>query len=465
MRKFRKNAHGATLFAAAALSLALVLAACGSGVSEDNEPSGGGAQGDGEPVASQMVLGGPPECPERPFCLPGLKDTYGIEFSEFKPLDVGGPLTVKALKGGQIDVALLFSTSSAIVANDFVLLEDDKALQTAENIAPLVGDKIDDSAAELLDQVSAALTTENITELNGRVELDQEDPADVAADFLEQEGISGDGGDGSGELTVGAVAFAENQIVAEMYAQVLEHAGYAVERDLDLRSRESSQSALEAGQIDVKPEYLSSLLLFLDPGSEASADAADVAGLNARLLRPRGITLLTPSPAEDTNQFVANAETAERFDLTTMSSLIPVADQLAVGGPPECPLRPFCLPGLKRVYGIVFNDFIPLDAGGPLTVDALRRDEVQVGLLFSTDPRIEQQGFVPLSDDRRLQDAENITPVIRSEKLNDEVRGLLDAVSARLTTDEMTELVGQVVIDGQGVATVATRFLTRNGLL
>jgi osmoprotectant transport system substrate-binding protein len=260
-------------------------------------------------------------------------------------------------------------------------------------------------------------------------------------------------------------AFAENQIVAEMYAQVLEHAGYAVERDLDLRSRESSQSALGAGQIDVKPEYLSSLLLFLDPGSEASADAADVAGLNARLLRPRGITLLTPSPAEDTNQFVANAETAERFDLTTMSSLIPVADQLSVGGPPECPLRPFCLPGLKRVYGIVFNDFIPLDAGGPMTVDALRRDEVQVGLLFSTDPRIEQQGFVPLSDDRRLQDAENITPVIRSEKLNDEVRGLLDAVSARLTTDEMTELVGQVVIDGQGVATVATRFLTRNGLL
>jgi osmoprotectant transport system substrate-binding protein len=270
----------------------------------------------------------------------------------------------------------------------------------------------------------------------------------------------------TGVIAVGVSgAFAENQIVAEMYAQVLEHAGYRVERHLDLRSRETSQSALEAGQIDVKPEYLSSLLLFLDPSAEASADAADVARLNARLLRPRGITLLTPSPAEDTNQFVANAETAERFNLTTMSSLIPVADQLAVGGPPECPLRPFCLPGLKRVYGIVFNDFIPLDAGGPLTVDALRRDEVQVGLLFSTDPRIEQQGFVPLVDDRRLQDAENITPVIRSEKLNNEIRGLLDAVSARLSAEEMTDLVGQVVIDRQAVATVATGFLTRNGLL
>lgn len=272
--------------------------------------------------------------------------------------------------------------------------------------------------------------------------------------------------DETGVIDVGVSgAFAENQIVAEMYAQVLEHAGYRVERHLDLRSRETSQSALEAGQIDVKPEYLSSLLLFLDPSAEASADAADVARLNAQLLRQRGITLLTPSPAEDTNLFVANAETAERFDLTTMSSLISVADQLAVGGPPECPLRPFCLPGLKRVYGIVFNDFIPLDAGGPLTVDALRRDEVQVGLLFSTDPRIEQQGFVPLVDDRRLQDAENITPVIRSEELNDEIRGLLDAVSARLSSEEMTDLVGQVVIDGQAVATVATGFLTRNDLL
>jgi osmoprotectant transport system substrate-binding protein len=271
---------------------------------------------------------------------------------------------------------------------------------------------------------------------------------------------------GASAIVVGVSgAFAENQIVAEMYAQVLEHAGYQVERQLDLRSRETSQSALEAGQIDVKPEYLSSLLLFLDPDAEASPEAVDMARLNARLLRPRGITLLAPSPAEDTNQFVVNAETAERFDLTTMSSLIPVADQLTLGGPPECPVRPFCLPGLSRVYGLVLNDFMALDAGGPLTVDALRRDAVQVGLLFSTDPRIEENGFVPLIDDLRLQDAENITPVIRTEKLNDEVRRLLDAVSARLTSAEMTDLVGLVVIDGHDVASVANGFLTQNGLV
>jgi osmoprotectant transport system substrate-binding protein len=273
--------------------------------------------------------------------------------------------------------------------------------------------------------------------------------------------------DGGEEVIVVGVsgAFAENQIVAEMYAQVLEHAGYAVERQLDLRSREVSQNALEAGFIDVKPEYLSSLLLFLDPNAEASADATEVAGRAAELLRSRGLTLLTPSAAEDTNQFVATAETAHRFHLSTMSSLAPVADQLTVGGPPECPQRPLCLPGLHDVYGILFDDFIPLDAGGPLTVDALRRDEVQIALLFSTDPRIEQYGFVPLVDDERLQNAENITPVIRSEKLNDEVRTLLDAVSARLSTEEMTQLVGRVVIDGHDVAAVATDFLTANGLL
>jgi osmoprotectant transport system substrate-binding protein len=260
-------------------------------------------------------------------------------------------------------------------------------------------------------------------------------------------------------------AFAENQIVAEMYAQVLERAGYTVQRQLDLRSRETSQNALEAGAIDVKPEYLSSLLLFLDPNAEASADPPDVARKAAELLRSEGLTLLTPSAAQDTNQFVANAETARRFDLTTMSSLAPVADQLTFGGSPECPQRPFCLPGLHEVYGVLFDDFTPLDAGGPLTVDALKRDAVQIGLLFSTDPRIEQNGFIPLVDDRHLQNAENITPVIRSEKLNDEVRNVLDAVSARLSTEEMTALVGRVVIDGHSVDTVATDFLNENGLL
>ena len=271
---------------------------------------------------------------------------------------------------------------------------------------------------------------------------------------------------GKGTIVVGVSGgFTENQIVAEMYAQVLEHAGYTVERQLDLRAREMSQNALESGQIDLKPEYLSSLLLFLDANAQPSNDPADVASEDRELLGSRGISVLTPSPAQDTNVFVANADAARRYGLTTMTSLAAQASHLTLGGPPECPQRPFCLTGMKDVYGIVFDDFKPLDAGGPQTVEALKSDDVQVALLFSTDPSIDANGFVPLVDDLHLQNAENLTPVIRTEKLNDEVRGLLDAVSAKLTTENVTTLVGRVVLDGQDVASVAKHFLVANGLL
>jgi osmoprotectant transport system substrate-binding protein len=273
-------------------------------------------------------------------------------------------------------------------------------------------------------------------------------------------------GPGGGTIVVGVSgAFTENQLVAEMYAQVLEHAGYHVERQFDLRSRELSENALESGQIDLEPEYLSSLLLYLDPNADTSELPDVVAEEDAGLLHSRGITVLTPSPAHDTNEFVANAQTARRFDLSTMSALAPVAGQLTFGGPPECAQRPNCLPGLDRVYGILFDEFQPLDVGGPQTIKALKDDDVQVGLLFSTDPSITANGFVPLVDDRHLQNAENITPVIRTSKLNDEIRGLLDAVSARLTTANVTGLVGKVVIDGQSLAEVARGFLLANRLL
>jgi osmoprotectant transport system substrate-binding protein len=279
-------------------------------------------------------------------------------------------------------------------------------------------------------------------------------------------GNPGAPGGPKGTIVVGVSGdFTENRIVAEMYGQVLERAGYPIERQFDLRSREVSQTALESGQIDLKPEYLSSLLLFLDPNAQVSGTPAEVAGQVRQLVQPRGITLLTPSPAQDTNEFVANAKTAEQFGLTTMSSLAPVAGQLTLGGPPECPQRPFCIEGLNRAYGIVFNDFKPLDVGGPQTIAALKADEVQIGLLFSTDPSIEENGFVRLADDKHLQNAENLTPVIRSDKLNDQVRKLLDAVSARLSTATVTKLVGKVVIEKQDVAAVAREFLTANGLL
>src|SRR5918999_757685 len=315
MRRFRRPVLGAAL-----LALMLLAAACG-----DDEPGGdGGTDGDGggATIASELTFGGPPECPDRPFCIPGLMETYGIEFGEFLPLDVGGPLTVEALRNGDIDVALLFSTSSVIGDEGWVVLEDDEGLQAAENITPVARTEVlDDTITERLDSISAALTTENVTELNGRVEIDGEDPADVAADFLESEGISGEGGEGSGTLTVGAVAFAENQIVAEMYGQVLEQAGYDIKRQLDLGSREILQPALEAGEVDVAPEYLGSLLLFLDPKAEATGDPANNASLLEPLLKEKGLVLLEPSEANDTNAFVVTQETADQYGLQSVSDL------------------------------------------------------------------------------------------------------------------------------------------------
>jgi osmoprotectant transport system substrate-binding protein len=279
----------------------------------------------------------------------------------------------------------------------------------------------------------------------------------------------GGGGEGDGEergaLTVGGVAFAENQIVAEMYAQVLENAGFTVERQTGLESREVLQPAIEAGDIDIAPEYLSSLLLFMNPDATASGDADEVRSELEPLLEERGQALLESSEANDTNAFVVTAETAEEHGLATVSDLAPVAGELTLGGPPECPERPFCIPGLQEVYGIEFGEFVPLDVGGPLTVEALENGDIDVGLLFSTSSVIEANGWILLEDDRQLQNAENITPVVRTEVLDDEIEQLLNDVSATLTTENVTELNGRVEIDGEDPADVANAYLTEEGLI
>ncbi len=271
-----------------------------------------------------------------------------------------------------------------------------------------------------------------------------------------------------GTITVGVSgAFAENQIVAQMYAQVLQNAGYTVKTQLDLASREISDKALQSGQIDVKPEYLASELLFENPSAQASGDpTAEVSALTP-LLAAKGITLLTPSAAQDTNAFVVTKETADKYGLTTVTDLAkPAANTLVLGGPPECPQRPFCILGLKSVYGVDFtNRFKPLDTGGPQTVAALKAGAIQVALLFSTDPSIALNGWVVLQDDKHLQNAENITPVVRTAVLTTDIRSLLDSVSAKLTTDNVTQLVGQVVNQHMDAADVAKAFLQQNGLL
>ncbi|MFO7549082.1 MAG: ABC transporter substrate-binding protein [Acidimicrobiia bacterium] len=148
-----------------------------------------------QPVAGELVFGGPPECPDRDLCLKGLEEVYGLQFAEFKPLDVGGPLTVAALKGGDIDVALLFSSQGIILVEDFVVLDDDQDLNPAENIVPAVArevvDAYGDEFVSLLDSVSALITTEVLIELNRRADIDQVDPAVVAKDWLVGQGLIG----------------------------------------------------------------------------------------------------------------------------------------------------------------------------------------------------------------------------------------------------------------------------------
>ena len=150
-----------------------------------------------QPHAADLVFGGPPECPEREFCLIGLRDVYGLEFAEFVPLDVAGPITIAALEGGEIDVALLFSTQGIIADKGWVVLEDDQGLNPAENLVPAIRmdvvDEYGDDLVSLLERVSEALTTEDLTELNKRADIDQEDPAALAMEWLQDNGFIDEG--------------------------------------------------------------------------------------------------------------------------------------------------------------------------------------------------------------------------------------------------------------------------------
>jgi osmoprotectant transport system substrate-binding protein len=252
-------------------------------------------------------------------------------------------------------------------------------------------------------------------------------------------------------VVVTSFDFPESAILGELYAQALEGAGVPVRRELLLGPRELVAPALEQGLVDVVPEYLGTALSYLggEP-PEPATEAATREGL-AEAFAELGVRLLEPAPAEDKNSLVVTEGTALVYDLRTTSDLADVASAFRLGGPPECPDRAFCLPGLERVYGLRFERFVPLDSGGPLTLAALREQNVDVGVLFSTDPNLVGREFVELEDDRSLQPPENVVPAVRAavlERWGDELRAPLDAVSAALTTEDLRELNRQVVLGG-----------------
>src|SRR3954453_15663056 len=252
------------------------------------------------------------------------------------------------------------------------------------------------------------------------------------------------------QVKVASFNFDESEILQELYAQVLEANGYTIQRHTRLGTREIVEPALESGQIDLVAEYLATAEAFVNKtNSKASSDPTATQQSLQSYMTGKNITVLDFAQAVDTNGFVVTKDTADKNKLSKMSDLQPVAGQLVLGGPPECPQRPFCLQGLQNTYGLQFKDFKPLDSGGPLTVAALDSGDIDVGLLFTTDPNITLKNYTLLEDDKHLQLADNVAPLVRNDILTRgaDARTLLNSVTSKLTTADLTDMNKQVGID------------------
>lgn len=274
-------------------------------------------------------------------------------------------------------------------------------------------------------------------------------------------------------VVVGAFDFTESRVLAELYAGALRAAGVpATVRQST--NRERLAPALIAGRVDVVPEYLGTFTEYLNRranGADAKTVASNrpAATLKAgrALARPVDLRLLTPSKAEDVNAFAVTRAFSTATGVTTLSQLAAwsQANSLRLGGPEECPTRPFCQVGLERVYGLTVGSFVPLDAGGPLTRQALADGTIDVGVVFSSDAGVAEQDLIVLVDDRRLQNVDTIVPAIRTSVASRAVVRALDRVSAALTTAELTQLNRAVEFEREEPRDVARAYLVREGII
>jgi osmoprotectant transport system substrate-binding protein len=273
-------------------------------------------------------------------------------------------------------------------------------------------------------------------------------------------------------IRIGSDGFYESRLMAEIYAQVLEANGYTVQRNLGLGTRQVTAAAIESGQIDLKPEYLGSGLAFYDPSKPSGDPDQNRRALQAILDgKGGGITVLGYTPGEDTNAFVVRADTAAQYGLTAISDLTRIAGQLRWGLPPECDTNPLCARALKEAYGIDIAtlDVTPLAACDAPMAQALEAGSIDVAELCSTQPAIAQFGFVALEDDKDTQPAENIAPIVRNDLLArvdaTPFTRLLDDVSAKITTEVLTELGVEVAVNNRDVADVARTWLRDEGVV
>ncbi|MFD6091371.1 glycine betaine ABC transporter substrate-binding protein [Oerskovia sp. NPDC060338] len=286
------------------------------------------------------------------------------------------------------------------VAGDaLVVLEDDKHLQTVDNIIPAANAAAvanQPAVLELLDTVSAALTTDKLIALNKAVDVERQTSSQVAQKFVEDEGLAAQDTPGTGtSLVVGAANFSESTTLAEIYAAVLRSGGYDVTVQT-VDARETYLPALESGQLSVFPEYVGTLTEFLNkeingPDAEplASGDLDTTVAALRELGAEKGLTFGEPSSAQDQNAFAVTTAFAEEHDVSTLSELAEACPGgITLGAGPECPERAFCEPGLEEKYGLNITNFVNLDVGGPLTKAALLQGEIVLGLVFSSDGQL-----------------------------------------------------------------------------
>ena len=261
----------------------------------------------------------------------------------------------------------------------------------------------------------------------------------------------------SDTIVIGSQAYYSNEIIAELYAQALEEGGFTVERNYQIGQRDAYIPALEAGEVDLFPEYSGNLLQFWNPDTTATQSDEVFAELATAV--PDGLQILDQSPATDQDSYNVTAEFAEANGLESIADLAGV-DGVILGGAPELEERPYGPSGLESVYGVT----VAFEATGDTTVEALLEGIVNVANVYSADPRIGQNGLVTLADPEGLFLASNVVPVASAD-LPAEAVEIVNAVSAALTPEGLVALNVQSTVDELGFAEIATQWLTENGFL
>jgi glycine betaine/choline ABC-type transport system substrate-binding protein len=304
------------IIGAAGVAIAMSLSACSS----SKKSASGGAT-----VASKLILGGPPEFQTRVDGIPGLKNNYGVVFGSYKVLDTGGPVTVAAVKNGQVDAADLFTTDPSIAANNFVILSDPKSNFAAQNVLPIINKaKATAGVQKTLNAISAKLDTAGLGALMVKVITNKQDPDAVAKGWLTTEGLDATGTDASGvSIKVGSANFPENVLLADIYADALKDQGATISETLNIGSREKYVPALKDGSIDLLPEYNGSILQYLDPKATATTPDAVLSALKTAL--PANLIVLNQSAAQDSDAIVVTQATATKYNLKSIADLAKAA--------------------------------------------------------------------------------------------------------------------------------------------